>query len=282
MSDFEPRSLRLLTLIAALALAAPVFADYKQDYARGADAAGDENWSEVELLMRKALAGSTTPLSRTRLYGQRFEAYVPQYYLGLAAYRQGDCAGAMRWFGDPAAASIINDSSQFKGIADEATRACKSKLASVKPPPTKPVQAPPVQAPPVQPPIERPVVNNVPAKPPVQAPPMSTSTSANPPVAMVPALPSALQGLLDDYLNGRFSKAATADANTLSNNARFHALLLRSAARYTLFELQPVEAASQKSAAEGDIRIAKSLAPGKSPDAAFFSPHYRKFFSEVR
>ncbi len=276
MSDFEPRSLRLLILIAALALAAPVFADYKQDYARGADAAGDENWSEVESLMRKALAGSTTPLSRTRLYGQRFEAYVPQYYLGLAAYRQGDCAGAMRWFGDPAAATIINDSSQFKGIADEATRTCKSKLAAQKPPPTKPVQAPPVQ-----PPIDQPVVNT-PAKLPVQAPPTPTATSTNLPAATVPALPAALQGLLDDYLNGRFSKAATADANTLSNNARFHALLLRSAARYTLFELQPVEAASQKSAAEGDIRIAKTLAPGKSPDAAFFSPHYRKFFSEVR
>ncbi len=276
MSDFEPRSLRLLTLIAALALAAPVFADYKQDYARGADAAGDENWSEVESLMRKALAGSTTPLSRTRLYGQRFEAYVPQYYLGLAAYRQGDCAGAMRWFGDPAAASIINDSSQFKGIADEATRTCKSKLAAQKPPPTKPVQAPPVQ-----PPIDRPVVNT-PAKLPVQAPPTPTATTPNLPAATVPALPAALQGLLDDYLNGRFSKAATADANTLSNNARFHALLLRSAARYTLFELQPVEAVSQKSAAEGDIRIAKSLAPGKAPDVAFFSPHYRKFFSEVR
>jgi len=281
VSDFEPRSLRMLALIAALALAAPVFADYKQDYARGADAAGDENWSEVESLMRKALAGSTTPLSRTRLYGQRFEAYVPQYYLGLAAYRQGDCTGAMRWFGDPAAATIINDSSQFKGIADEATRTCKSKLASVQPP-TKPVQAPPVQAPPVQAPIDRPVVNNVPAQPPVQAPTTPTSPTANPPVATVPPLPSALQGLLDDYLNGRFSKAATADANTLSNNARFHALLLRSASRYTLFELQPAEAASQKSAAEGDVRIAKSLAPGKTPDVAFFSPHYRKFFSEVR
>lgn len=271
------RAHRLLALLAGLALAAPILADYKQDYARGAKAAGDENWNEVETLMRKALSESSTPVARVRLYGQYFAPYVPQYYLGLAAYRQGDCTAAMRWFGDAAAASIINDSGQFKGIADEATRTCKSKLAALKPPPTKPVQAPPVQAP-----IERPVVNNVPAKLPVQAPQTPTATTMNPPLATVPALPAALQGLLDDYLNGRFSKAATADANTLSNTARFHALLLRSAARYTLFELQPVEAASQKSAAEGDIRIAKSLAPGKSPDAAFFSPHYRKFFSEVR
>jgi hypothetical protein len=271
----ELRRHRLVLLLGGLLLALPVLADYKTDYAKGLKAAADGNWSEVDAVMREVIQQSSTPQARVRLYGQRFEAYVPQYYLGLAAYRQGDCTAAMRWFGDASAAPIISENSDLKGIADEATRECRAKLAAVKPPPTKPVQPPPVQ-----PPAQKPVVTT-PTKPVAQTP--VTPTQTTPPVTTVAPLNPILQGLVDDYLAGRFSKAATADANsTPAGAARFHALLLRSASRYALFELQPVEAVSQKSAAEADIRIAKGLQPGKSPDAAFFSPRYRKFFSETR
>ncbi len=269
----ELRLPRLLVLVGGLLLAAPLLADYKTDYAKGKNAAADGNWSEVETLMRQAMEGSSAPQARTRLYGQRFEPYVPQYYLGLAAYRQGDCTAALRWFGDASVAPIINDNNDFKGVADEAMRDCKAKQIAAKPP-TKPV-TPPIQTPTQKPPV------TVPTKPVVQKP--VTPTPTTPPVTTAPPLNAILKGLADDYLAGRFGKAATADANsTPAGAARFHALLLRSASRYALFELQPVEAASQKSAAEADIRIAKGLQPGKSPDAAFFSPRYRKLFSETR
>lgn len=266
--------LRWLVVIGLL-FAMPLRADYKQDYARGKNAAADQNWAEVETLMQQALAGSRTPLARTRLYGQRFEPYVPQYYLGLAAYRQGNCAVAMRWFGDTAAAPIIAGNNEFKGIADQAMQSCKSAVAT-KPPPEQPVVTTPA----------KPVVST-PVKLPVQTPPTTTQTKPTPPVIASPVeskpgLPAALQSLLDDYLAGRFNKAAVADANTLNGVARFHALLLRSSARHALFEMQPVEAAAQKSAAEADVRLAKSIAPGKAPDAAFYSPRYRKFFNDTR
>lgn len=266
---------RSLALVCALVVASPLLADYKTDYAKGMKAAADGNWAEVDAVMRDVIQESATPQARVRLYGQRFEAYVPQYYLGLAAYQQGDCAGALRWFGDASAASIITGNSEMKGIADQATRECRAKQVAVKPPPTVPVQPPPTQ-----PPTQKPVAT-APTKPAVQTP--VTPTQTTPPVATVAPLNPILQSLVDDYLAGRFSKAATADANSTPAGAvRFHALLLRSASRYALFELQPVEAVSQKSAAEADIRIAKGLQPGKSPDAAFFSPRYRKLFSETR
>ena len=77
MPGSDRRALLVFALLLSAAL--PAQADYKQDYARGKNAAADQNWAEVETLMQQALAGSRTPLARTRLYGQRFEPYVPQY-----------------------------------------------------------------------------------------------------------------------------------------------------------------------------------------------------------
>lgn len=275
MSGSDRQSILVLAAIAALLTCATAWADYKTDYARGKNEAGAQNWADVDRLMRQALNESSQPVARLRLYGQRYEPYVPQYYLGLAAWKQNDCASALRWFTDAAAAPIINDNSEFKGIAAQAIKECRSQIAANKPvpqPEPKPVAQdplptkPPVVTKPLDPPVTKPRVDDVPV--------VANNTPA--------ALPAALQNLIDAYLAGRYETAAVADANSVSGNARYHALLLRSAARFALYEMKPQEAASWKADAESDIRIARSLGGVKTPDAAFFSPRFRKFFSEVR
>ena len=90
-----PVSERLLAFLIGVVLWLPsvAYADYRA-YARGQEAAADGKWSEVETAMQESLSGNPSPKVRVKLYGQRFAPYVPQYYLGLAAYRQNDCAGA--------------------------------------------------------------------------------------------------------------------------------------------------------------------------------------------
>ena len=88
---------RLFLILALASVAAPALADWKQDYARGVEAAGDGRWSDTARYMQGALAGNATPEKRVRLYGQRYEVYVPQHYAGLAAWRPGDCTGALRY-----------------------------------------------------------------------------------------------------------------------------------------------------------------------------------------
>ena len=85
------RGSRLRAGLAALALLAmPAMADWKQDYARGLEAAKKGNWEDVDRYMQGALAGNAEPAERLRLYGQRFEVYAPQHYAGMAALRLGD------------------------------------------------------------------------------------------------------------------------------------------------------------------------------------------------
>jgi len=298
----------LAAAVLALGAIAPVRADYKDDYADGLKAAGDGKWAEVEAKMRAALAQEGAPAARVNTYGRNFEAYVPQFFLGIAAYRRGDCEGAVRnlehgptraTVADPKAKKTVGD---FTALAARGLDECKTKLAAVsKPPPTDvrptapttpdPVPSRPiVEAPrpttptptpttptatPTSPPPKPVVVATAPTPKPV-APPKPTTPAA-------PAAPPALAQAVDGFLRGRYQQVAALDPATLPDKrARFHLLLLRSASRHTLAQLQGDAGASLVAQAEADVRAAKQLEPGRNPDAALFSPRYRAFFAATR
>ncbi|HVF33862.1 MAG TPA: hypothetical protein VND91_00895 [Candidatus Saccharimonadia bacterium] len=301
------RPLAAAVAACALVAALPAFADYKSDYAAGLKAAGDGQWGEVESKMRAALAQESTPAARVNLYGRRFEAYAPQYFLGIAAYRKGDCEGAVRNLehgptraavADPKAKNTVGD---FTALAQRGLSECKTKLAAVSAPP------PPVAEPkPVPPPVSepaKPVADTRP--PPVTTPPVvkptapPTTTPAKPPVVVAsappppkpaepekpaaPAAPPALAAAVENFLRGRYDQIVSADPASLPDSrARYHLLLLRSASRHTLAQIQGNAGAALLAQAEADVRSAKQLQPGKSPDAALFSPRYRAFFTATR
>lgn len=277
--------------IVLLLASAFAWADYKQDYARGQEAATDENWQEVERYMQEAMAGSTTPAVRMRLYGQRFAPYVPQYYLGLAAFRSNDCQSALRWFKDPAAAPVIAQISDFKGVADDAVKSCQQQLAATqptKPPvlptkptttePTKPIAAEPTKpiagqgTKPPAPPVANPPVSN----PPVSKPPPTT------PVASNTGTPAALVQAVSDYLGGRFGAASRANPAGLTGKAKAHLHLVRAASLFALSELGGQTSAQQRAQANQDVLAAKQALPGLQADPQFFSPRFRTFFAVAR
>lgn len=266
MRDFNHSLLLSAALGVVLMMCAfCVYADYKQDYARGLEAAADADWNEVEKWMRKSLQESATPLKRTRLYGQRFAPYIPQYYLGLAAFQRNDCDETLHWFNDPEALKIIMDNDQFKSIAERSIKSCKARMAVTTVPQN----------------TESGTSNDIRAMKIAPAPSFAENHTLDE-IPLASKAPIALQQLALDFMTGRFSRAATSDISGLAGKARFHALLLRSAARYAMYEMQPDTTLSQKAGAESDIRLAKALEPDTQPDPAHFSPRFRKFFSEVR
>lgn len=78
-----------------LLLAAPARADYREAYEQVLRAAERGAWSEAARLAEAAIAEAPQESRSVRLYGMRFVPYLPHYYLGLARYQQGDCAGAL-------------------------------------------------------------------------------------------------------------------------------------------------------------------------------------------
>lgn len=300
---------RGLVLLLGLGAAFTAHADYKRTYAEGLDAARAEDWGTVRQKMQEALAEEGAPAAKVRLYGTRFDAYVPQYYLGLAAYKQGNCAEAISNWENAAARPIIAGSDTLSGVANAGLADCRTRLASMTPPrPTTPVQAPgttPATTPSTTPSTAptRPVASTTPATTPSTTPPRpvattpSTTPSTTPPrpVATTPTptpappkpaastAPEALARALDAYLAGRYTEVAALDPGQFSDKrARYHALLVRAAARHTQSQLQGSSGSAALAAAQGDIRAAKALAPGQQPDAALYSPRFVTLYAQTR
>ncbi len=91
MSRWVARWIALLGLVASTT----VLADFKRDYGTGLKALQDGDLDRAVNDFEKAIAENPDSAERVRIYGMRFEPYLPHYYLGEARFRAGDCAGAL-------------------------------------------------------------------------------------------------------------------------------------------------------------------------------------------
>ena len=295
---------RGLVLLLGLGAAFTAHADYKRTYAEGLDAARAEDWGTVRQKMQEALAEEGAPAAKVRLYGTRFDAYVPQYYLGLAAYKQGNCAEAISNWENAAARPIIAGSDTLSGVANAGLADCRTRLAATTPPPRPaPVVPTPTPTPTpgpgttstgtqavagttstTQTGVRTGTTNPVrpgPTPTPVPAPPKPVPTPPEPVAAST--APEALSRALDAYLAGRYTEVAALDPGQFSDKrARYHALLVRAAARHTQSQLQGSSGSAALAAAQGDIRAAKALVPGQQPDAALYSPRFVTLYAQTR
>ena len=295
---------RGLVLLLGLGAAFTAHADYKRTYAEGLDAARAEDWGTVRQKMQEALAEEGAPAAKVRLYGTRFDAYVPQYYLGLAAYKQGNCAEAISNWENAAARPIIAGSDTLSGVANAGLADCRTRLAATTPAP-RPAPVAPTPAPGPASTSSQPIASTSTPGPSSTTQPGGRTTAPSPPVRPVPTptpvpvppkpvpaqpapvaastAPEALARALDAYLAGRYTEVAALDPGQFSDKrARYHALLVRAAARPTQSQLQGSSGSAALAAAQGDIRAAKALVPGQQPDAALYSPRFITLYSQTR
>jgi len=261
----------LATLLLAVA-AAPAMADWKQDYARGVEAARDGRWDDVERYMQSAIAGNATPAERLRLYGQRYETYAPQHYAGLAALRKGDCNAALRYWSQAGNAAFIG------GIPDLAEQErlgrseCSNRVAATDTPAPKLAQEEPAPPPPrtaeVRPPPTRPAVEPPPSRPIAQVPAQQSRSVSS----------QILRPLVDAYLDGRYNDVLKLSASVPPTpRLRWHMLTLRAAAAYNLSQLGQAKDAGRIARQAADD--ARKSDPALKPDREFFSPRFVRFYS---
>lgn len=275
--------------LGALLLAAPVAqADWKNDYDRGLKAAEAGQWAEAERLFSSALREEPEPAVRKPFQGVVRKLYVPHYYAGLAAYRQGNCQRALEYWNNAGSAAIVSGQSAISGVQQSGIADCNQKIAAASKPvePTPPVASTttaPTTTPstaPSKPPIA------VPAKPVVVAPPPSKPVAepAKPPIvtpSSTPA-PAALVGAIDGFLAGRYAAVVQLDPNTLADGrAKAQGFLLRAASRYTLAELAGSDSKLLDQARQ-DVLAARKANASLSPDETLFSPRFRTFWKQAR
>lgn len=282
-----PAGKRRYGWLTALVLLAPALAraDYKDSYGSGLNAVKDGKWAEVRSRMQEAIADHPEPAARVRLYGQRFEAYVPQFYLGLAAYKLGDCATALAQWKDGASQAIVGGMGELKSEQQKGQAACEARLAQQTPPkpePAKPETLPTRPEPTKPEPRPEPPKPEPPKPEPPKPKPEPKPVEPEPPKPVLPVssrVPAPLLKAFGDYLGGRYADVARINVDAGDDKQRAQALLVRAAARYMQFELGD---AAQRDTARADVLALRALAPALKPDAALFSPRFRAFYDAAK
>jgi hypothetical protein len=294
-----------------LGAAGAAHADFKEDYSRGLAALKDGNYAEARAQLQKAMSAQPEAALRVRLYGQRWEPYLPQHYLGVAAFKMGDCAAALALWNSSENKQTISQLAELQGEQQRDIAECsktalakkdesatpkaaeaKPAVTAAAPPPASPKPAPaetvvqkpaPADATSTKPPAPDP---GKPVAPPPEAQKIASAKPAAPPPAPAQdssgaAPPDSLIAAFDKYLAGRYSEVAAIDPNGYRDaRSRYHAYLLRAAARYTLSLVGGDQ--SLVDAAREDIKAARAANAKAAPDATMFSPRFRTFFSQSR
>jgi hypothetical protein len=97
----RPRRIFTASLAAAgivLSFLSPGLASLKkpEEFKNGIKAQDREDWRGSVALLRQSLEKLPEDGGLVRIYGTKYKSYLPHYYLGLALYKQKDCAAALK------------------------------------------------------------------------------------------------------------------------------------------------------------------------------------------
>ncbi len=116
----------------------PVLAQTWQEcFAEGIKARDQGRWKDAEDWLRRAINKNPQATGeKVRVYGMKFERYIPYFYLGLALFHQGDCRNALTNFDRSRneGAVGIGGRSTMKGPEKK----CREKLGITPSPPPPP------------------------------------------------------------------------------------------------------------------------------------------------
>lgn len=278
-------------------------ADWKRDYDLGVRAVEAGKWAEAETLMRSALASESKPDARKRFQGTVVKAYVPHYYAGLAAYRQGRCEVAIQYWRNGDNAAVVAGLSDLNAVQSRGVADCTQKLAATQtaPAPVRMQAQTQAQTPTQSQPQKQSVVSTT-STPgpgstaqrgtPADKKPEPARTTSNP-VAQVNKTatpsrtttiraPDALATAVDDYLAGRYQKVIQFDpAAVADGRSRAQAYLLRAAARFTQANLDDT-GVQALAVVRQDVRAARAANANLTPDEVVFSPRFRELWKQTR
>jgi len=282
---------RIRLAVALIAIATSAHADYKDSYMRGKRAYEDGDYAKAHELLQQALSEHAEPSARFNPYGKVYTPYIPQHYLGLVALKQGDCAGVRTQWGSSDNRQIMLQLPDIAVEEEKSGATCAGKIAANPPAETAPAKPPVAEASKtLTPPVEKPPLRPEPAPPKVEpAPqkPVVANESVKPapppkPIEKPPektAPPDALVQAFEQFLSGRYAEAGKINAENYSDvRARFHAYLVRAAAKYTQARMAGDDALLQS--ARTDAAAARALDARAAPDAVLFSPAFREFYGE--
>lgn len=101
--------LALVLVSAGQVTGQPVSRKKPEEFKTGIKAQDRGDWRGSVPLLRQSLEKLPEDGQLVRIYGTKYKSYLPHYYLGLALYKQNDCAAALKeWERSLGVGAVLN------------------------------------------------------------------------------------------------------------------------------------------------------------------------------
>jgi tetratricopeptide (TPR) repeat protein len=134
MSSFSPLKI-VACLLVLMLLVSTAEAEYKRDYTLAKKSFEDGDYAEAISKLKDAIADNPESNERVKIYGMRYDSYIPHYFLGESYFKMNDCASAMAAWNKALQVGVIQGLDEYSSMQKNMA-ACKvdtvdvSKIAS--------------------------------------------------------------------------------------------------------------------------------------------------------
>lgn len=110
--------LKISTIFALLLLffASTAEAEFKRNYTLAKKSFEDGDYAEAVKKFSDAISDNPKSAARVKLYGMRYDSYIPHYFLGEAYFKLNDCASAMAAWDVSMQSGVIQKQDQFSSM----------------------------------------------------------------------------------------------------------------------------------------------------------------------
>ena len=124
-----------LTMIACcfvlvLVFSSTAIADFKRDYTVGKKSFEDAEYANAIQKFRAAIADKPGSAALIKLYGVRFDSYIPYYYLGQSYFQLNDCSSAIEFWNQAIRAGVIQEMDEIEQMQVD-MKTCNSQAIDI-------------------------------------------------------------------------------------------------------------------------------------------------------
>ena len=117
-------------MLTLLLVSMPVSAEFKRDYTVGKKSFEEAEYQDAIEKLKSAIADNPKPAARVKLYGMRFDSYLPHFYLGQAYFKLNDCESALAAWEQSLSGGVIQDKDEFAQMQVD-MQTCQSQSIDV-------------------------------------------------------------------------------------------------------------------------------------------------------
>lgn len=124
----RPRPFTLIAcVVLALSIASTAHAEFKRNYTLGKKSFEDGDYKDAISKFRDAIQDNPESAERVKIYGMRYDSYIPHYFLGEAYFRMHDCASAMAAWNKALELGVIQGLDEYASMQKNMA-SCKTEV----------------------------------------------------------------------------------------------------------------------------------------------------------